>query len=320
MASLGALPPELLDQIIFPLACDGPGLLSLRAVNRQYRDYIDLNLPEMAWRLANPTECPKCPDFAWIDNSIDRHLHQIQHTYWEQDSPLCNRLCCKQRSAEARRKFRKWSGRYRATGTEDWWSASGSDLPHVLAMFEHTACGEAVFERFFVETSEWEAAGLDLPETLAMVERNAYQEWWLDHEGSLSAVLAFFEDPLTYPLTEPVQPQPWWRIPPVSAPFILRRLHNAEYTVRDTPYRSLARIRGLITEREGLTELIKILEFWKEAGLLTSESLDEVDFPESHKTTLDRLKWDYPPRHFFRVHKNILFEALNANTHGPAIW
>lgn len=292
MASLNNLPTDLFDRILHHLAVDDKGLLSLRAVGKRYRDYVDSMLPEIAWHLAGIEDHLDRVELNWIDQQMYDELHQIKVAYWNEPGVVCD--CCRIEWRCSKRKGKdhmKMAARESSIVSapnelsshgpagQDWWLDSDSELLLVLATFEHLAC----------------------------------DEWWILNEGQLPAILSFFEDPLTYPLAGTTSDDPWWAISRTNAPFVLRNLRHRTDAEYKAPYRNLARIRRMARLRDVTNHLFELVTDPKYEGQAVIDHLGFDRFLEYQTVISEVLFWERPPRGLKALRRWIFLEGLRVD-------
>ena len=274
MASFETLPVELFDQVLHHLALDGKALLSVRALSRRHRDYVDSMLPEIAWRLAEIGGHAERDELDWIGQQMYDELQQIRAAYWKESEVMLhdNRVEWKCSKPDKRQRVKMADSKLSVASTatepsnsdscsQDWWLSSDCELPHVLATFERLAC----------------------------------DEWWMLCDGEFPAILAFFEDPLAYPLGGATPNDPWWAISRSSAPFVLRNLRDPASAQHRAPYRNLARIRRMVRLRDVITYLCRLSKEQTCEGQTVALCLESNGFLEYWSTISEVLLWEAPP-------------------------
>ena len=290
MATLTDLPTELFEQIVHILAADGKGLLALRALNKQYRDYIDRMLPEIAWRLSGIEDGSKPTGLSWIDQQMDNELRQIRAAYWDRPGAMSDAGCAMWRWSKKRgRQQQSIMTPHSSFGPleEDWWLQSDELFGHILTEAE-------VFAR-----EDWWLDSDDalFPHILANFEGLACEDWWILYEGDLPAILAYLEDS-SYPLVEPT---PWWIVPSSSSSYIFERLRHPATDRQRFTYRNLMRISRLVKLRDAINFLSRLSMKIPLERDTTIRHLQTEEFLEYQAIILGGLRWERPPSDIARV-------------------
>ncbi|KAI9694400.1 MAG: hypothetical protein M1822_000016 [Bathelium mastoideum] len=314
MASLGDLPTELFDQIIQLIGNDGPALLSLRASNSRYRNYIDSMVPEIAWRLARTERRSDRPEVTWVEQQIDNELDQVRTAYWhcqQQSKKACKELM----EHPMHRPFTRMNDE-EALGLEttdqDWLSDPDNQLSYVLATCEPSAEGNVAKAPVLpMVNQDWlSSSDGELSHVLTASEFLSCNDSWVQQDEDLPAILACPEDPFIHPLSRPIAEGPWWTIPTSSIPFVLRSLRQPAYTQYKAPHRNLARIRQLATLRDAVNRLMDIYTTPEQNRSFVIQELEFEQFLKYQAFLREELDWARPPRNLQRLNDWAVLQAL----------
>ncbi|KAI9709237.1 MAG: hypothetical protein M1820_003357 [Bogoriella megaspora] len=286
MPSLGRLPPEIFEEILYLLALDGTALLSLRNTSRSYHDVVDLAMPSLAWRIAGISTDRDRADLSWIEQQIYDQLEYIRLIYWNRgfrfptESWIPSAKVRKRQRTNAKIKAPGYRFGYPPPNNNNWLLESTDDLSSVLSMFEDKA-----------------------------------NNVWFD-DGDLPKMLAFFEDSFSNPISCCGEEHAWWNIPSCDNQFVLRNIREFNHISGKAPYRSFSRIRGLAKLRNVCDHLFRILKRSKSWGKTVVDHLGVQGFLDYQPILFEELYWAKAP---YDVRSVRLKLASLARTAGLAI-